>query len=119
MASAVTDFPEPDSPTIATVSCGATRRSRLRTTVEGPASVSKAMLRFWTSSRDSDRSGTQRMQVERGDSLAPHAIGLTEAADTRAVDVEHAKHSAVTDQRHHDLRIGSTVTRDMSGKLMH
>src|SRR5580658_575669 len=41
MESAVTDLPDPDSPTIATVSPGETRRSNAFTATKGPSSVAK------------------------------------------------------------------------------
>ena len=52
MLSAVTDLPEPDSPTMASVSpCGHVQVEITRTTVDRPWSVAKATLRPWTSSR--------------------------------------------------------------------
>ena len=47
--SAVTLFPEPDSPTIATVSFGPIEKERSRTTGRQPPSTRKAVVRSWTS----------------------------------------------------------------------
>ena len=59
--SAVVDLPDPDSPTMATVSPGITVRCALRTALTGPSGVSKVMARFLISS--SGRSSSDSLTV--------------------------------------------------------
>src|SRR5262249_21376325 len=121
MASAVTDLPEPDSPTTATVSPAAIERSSPYTTVDGPASVAKATLRPCTSRSFSRacKGSAERCDPSAGHRLEPGAVGRLEPVEVRAVDVEHAKYGAIAQQGDDDLGIRGGIAGDVAGEGVH
>src|ERR1041385_819805 len=53
------------------------------------------------------------------DSFEPHGVGLIERGPTLRIDVEHRHQRACSvEDRHHDLRLGPRVARDVSGESL-
>ena len=57
--------------------------------------------------------------IERRQFLAAGAVGHIEPAENRTVEIEHAEHCAVLDQRHHEFRARQGIAGDMAREFVH